>query len=96
MKKNNYFNFRERNIWDIGWPCSPRLMLLSVIFSTGIILFISCNVEKKIKEHSYTDEWYYQDGKRYQVYKTKGGARYIIILNKRETRFKRKHINEKK
>lgn len=58
------------------------------------ILLISCgNVDKRIKEHSYTDKWYYIDTMRFQVYKTKSGREYIIILNERETRFKRKYIN---
>lgn len=61
-----------------------------------LILFlfiISCsNVEQRIKEHSYTDKWYYIDTMRFQVYKTKSNREYIIILNERETRFKRKYI----
>jgi hypothetical protein len=37
----------------------------------------SCGVEKRIKEHSYTDEWYYIDTMRFQVYKTKFKRYYI-------------------
>ncbi len=57
------------------------------------ILSISCSVEQRIKDYSYTDEWYYDGIIRYQVYQTKSGKRYIVRLNKRETRFKRQFIN---
>jgi hypothetical protein len=57
-------------------------------------LIISCkSVEERIKDYSYTNEWYYLDTIRYQVYKTKSGEKYIIVLNKKNTRFKRKYIN---
>ena len=56
-------------------------------------LFLSCaNAEKRIKEHSYTNQWYYIDSLKFQVYKTKTGKEYIIILNERETKFIRKYI----
>ena len=56
-------------------------------------LFLSCaNAEKRIKEHSYTDKFYYIDSLRFQVYRTKSGKEYIIILNERETKFIRKYI----
>jgi hypothetical protein len=57
------------------------------------ILSISCNVEMRIKDHSYTDKWHYENGNRYQVYQTKKGTKYIIILNKRETKMIRKYID---
>jgi hypothetical protein len=59
-----------------------------------IMLFTltSCSVERRIKEHSYTEEWYYIDTMRFQVYKTKSGKRYIIVLNEKQTRFKRQYI----
>jgi predicted glycosyltransferase len=60
------------------------------------ILSISCSVEQRIKDHSYTDEWYYDNAIRYQVYKTKSGCKYIIRLNKKETRFKRQYIKTPK
>lgn len=56
-------------------------------------LSISCSVEQRIKDYSYTNEWYYDGTIRYQVYRTKSAKRYIIRLNKRETRFKRQFIN---
>lgn len=38
-KKDNFFNFKESNKWDIGWPMSPRLFLFIV---TGItLIFLS-------------------------------------------------------
>lgn len=63
----------------------PLLILIA-------ILLTSCSVEQRIKDYSYTDEWYFVDGFRYQVYKTKSSSRYIIRLNKRQTLFKRKYI----
>jgi hypothetical protein len=65
--------------------------LLVILIAT---LTISCSVEQRIKEYSYTDEWYYTDAFRYQVYKTKSGSKYIIKLNKRETAFKREYIKK--
>jgi len=57
------------------------------------ITVISCgSVEDRIKEHSYTEEWHQLDGKRYQVYQTRAGKKYIIVFNKRETDLKRKYL----
>jgi hypothetical protein len=68
-----------------------KLILLLLFFS-----LVSCNVEKRIYEHSYTNEWYYIDTMRYQVYKTKSGRKYIIVLNEKQTRFKRYYIEKRK
>lgn len=57
-----------------------------------LIIFTSCNVEQRIYKHSYTNEWYYTAAMRYQVYKTKFGKRYIIVLNEKQTKFKRQYI----
>ena len=57
-----------------------------------VILFTSCSVEQRIKDFSYTDEWYYIDTMRFQVYKTKSGKKYIIVLNEKQTKFKRQYI----
>jgi hypothetical protein len=59
-------------------------------------LSLSCDVEKRIHEHSYTNEWYYENDVRYQVYKTSIGQRYIIVLNKQQTKLKRKYIKHGK
>ena len=67
-------------------------MLLIII----AILSISCSVEQRIKDHSYTNEWYYIDTMRFQVYKTKSGNKYIIVLNEKQTRFKRQYIKTPK
>ena len=64
-----------------------HLVLILVVF-----IITSCSVEQRIKDHSYTDKWYYDKNVRYQVYKTKLGNHYIIVLNKKETNFKRKYI----
>jgi hypothetical protein len=58
-----------------------------------LITLTSCSVEQRIKDYSYTNEWYYIDTMRYQVYKTKSGKRYIIVLNNTQTNFKRQYIN---
>ena len=65
------------------------------ILTTFLLLtFVSCaTVEERIKDHSYTDKWYYIDNMRYQVYKTKFGREYIIVLNEKETKLIRKYIN---
>lgn len=64
-----------------------KLLLILLTFT-----LISCNVEKRIKEYSYTEKWYYEKNERYQVYKTKKGNYYIIVLNEKQTNFKRKYI----
>lgn len=59
----------------------------------AIVILISCSsVEDRIKEHSYTQEWYYIDTMRFQVYKTKSGKKYIIVLNEKQTKYKRQYI----
>ena len=58
-----------------------------------LFLFTSCSAEKRIYDYSYTDSWYYSDkGERYQVYQTARGIKYILVLNKKETKIIRKYI----
>lgn len=64
-----------------------QLLILLVLLT-----LTSCSVEQRIYNHSYTNEWYYMNAERYQVYKTTRGTRYIIVLNKEQTKFKRKYI----
>jgi hypothetical protein len=64
-----------------------KLILLLLFFC-----LMSCEAEKRIYEHSYTNEWYYIDTIRFQVYKTKSGKRYILVLNEQQTRYKRQYI----
>lgn len=64
-----------------------------VLIFIGVLAMSCSSVEERIKDYSYTDEWYYIDTMRFQVYKTKSGRKYIIVLNNRETNFKRKYIN---
>ena len=64
-----------------------------LLILVGVLTMSCSSVEERIKDHSYTDEWYYLDATRYQVYKTKSGRKYIIVLNNRQTDFKRKYIN---
>lgn len=35
----NWFNVFVRNKWDIGWPCSPRLMFWSLTIFV-LLLFV--------------------------------------------------------
>jgi hypothetical protein len=67
-------------------------MMKKIILLLLFFCLVSCEAEKRIYEHSYTDEWYYIDTMRFQVYKTKSGKRYILVLNKQQTRYKRQYI----
>jgi hypothetical protein len=60
-----------------------------------ILAFISFSckpVEDRIKENNYTTEWHYEGTVRYQVYQTNNHRKYIIVLNRTETKFIRKYI----
>jgi hypothetical protein len=57
-----------------------------------LLTLASCSVEQRIKDHSYTQEWYYIDTMKFQVYKTKNGKKYIIVLNEKQTKYKRQYI----
>jgi hypothetical protein len=63
-----------------------------VLIFIGILAMSCSSVEERIKDYSYTDEWHYIDTMRFQVYKTKAGRKYIIVLNNRQTNFKRQYI----
>jgi hypothetical protein len=65
------------------------LILILIVF-----ILSSCSVEQRIKDHSYTNEWYYIDTMRFQVYKTKSGKKYIIVLNEQQTKYKRQYIKK--
>jgi hypothetical protein len=55
--------------------------------------FISCKtVEQKIKDYSYTEEWYLLDEQIYQVYQTKNSKKYIIILNNKQNKLIRYYL----
>jgi hypothetical protein len=57
------------------------------------ILSFSCKpAEERIKAYSYTKEWYFKDGQRYQLYKTKYDKKYILVINKKETKIIRKYV----
>jgi hypothetical protein len=65
-----------------------KKILLILLVST----LISCIAEKRIYKHSYTDDWHYEQNQRYQVYQTTRGTKYILVLNKKQTKFIRKYI----
>lgn len=68
------------------------IIIIIVILS---VFFISCSAEKRIKYYSYTDEWYYYNSERYQVYQTKFGKKYILIFNDDQTSVKRMYLKTK-
>ena len=57
-----------------------------------LILTTSCSIEKRIQRLTYTNEIYYKDSEMYQVFKTNRGRRYIIIINKEQTNFKKHYL----
>lgn len=59
------------------------------------IMSLSCSAEKRIRYYSYTDEWYYYNSERYQVYQTKFGKKYILIFNEGQTSVKRMYLKIK-
>jgi hypothetical protein len=67
-----------------------KKLLIILCFFT----LLSCGVEQRIKDYSYTNEWFYIDSNRYQVYKTKSGKRYIIVLNNKQTTLKRQYVKK--
>lgn len=73
-----------------------NLLTRIFLFLCLFFLSLSCDVERRIHEHSYTNEWYYENNERYQVYKTYKDKRYIIVLNKQQTKLKRKYIKHGK
>jgi hypothetical protein len=68
-----------------------KLKRLSVGLFLAVVL-IGCSAESRIKNYSYTEKWYYIDNLRFQVYQTKFGREYILILNDRETKFVRQYV----
>jgi hypothetical protein len=67
---------------------SKSKIVLLIIFT-----LISCKpAELRIHNYSYTDFWYYSGGDRYQVYQNYLGNKYILVLNKQQTKFIRKYI----
>lgn len=65
---------------------------LTAVLISSFLIFSCCSLEERIKEYSYTEHWYLENGVKHQVYKTKKGQYYIIVLNKKETKEKRKYI----
>jgi hypothetical protein len=63
-----------------------------IILILSLFLLSSCSVETRIKDHSYTKEWYYEGSTRYQVYQTRLGKKYILVVNKKQNGLKRKYL----
>lgn len=65
---------------------------MKIILFLLIILFSCKTADQRIQENHYTDEWYYLNGTRYQVYKCNNKVKYIIILNKKNNKLIRQQI----
>lgn len=65
-----------------------------IITLLTVLILISCKpAELRIQNYSYTDYWHYsENGEKSQVYQTKMGNKYILVLNKKQTKFIRKYI----
>lgn len=65
-----------------------------IIILLTLFVLIGCKpAEQRISNYSYTDYWCYPDkDHRYQVYQTTMGNKYILVLNKKQTKFIRKYI----
>lgn len=58
-----------------------------------ILILTSCKtIEERINDDNLTNQWYQTDSIRYQVYKTKSNRKFILILNKRKTKYIKKYI----
>jgi hypothetical protein len=66
-----------------------------LILILSLISFSCKTAENRINENSYTKEWHYESGQRFQVYQTNSHRKYILVLNKRESKFVRKYLNFK-
>ncbi len=56
-------------------------------------MVVSCKpAELRINECSYTEYWYYENDIKYQVYKTRNCNMYILVLNKKQTKYIRKFV----
>ena len=64
----------------------------NLIYLIIVLLMISCSAESRIGDHSYTNGWYYEGETRYQVYQTRLGKKYILIVNKKQNGLKRKYL----
>jgi hypothetical protein len=63
-----------------------------ILILLALVLFSCKSAEESIKDYSYTNEWHFENGQRYQVYQTKDGTQYVLVLNKRESKFIRKYL----
>lgn len=63
-----------------------------ILILLTLVLFSCKSAEESIKDYSYTNEWHFENGQRYQVYQTKCGTQYVLVLNKRESKFIRKYL----
>jgi hypothetical protein len=62
------------------------------------ILISSCSISQDpcvlLHRWNYTDEWYYQNNGRFQVYKTWTGRKFIYDLTPDSTEFRRVYIQK--
>lgn len=46
MEKENFFNFKQQNKWDVGFPCSPRFFL-AIVFLALLFICSIANAQEK-------------------------------------------------
>lgn len=66
-----------------------RLLALALLLALS-----SCSVEERIYQWSYTEDWYWKGDDRYQVYKTLGGRRYIIVIDTVRLELEREYLKK--
>jgi len=80
-------NKKQAKYWTIVRIVIGTILLLTILSSCATL-----NADDRLKEYSYTNEYYYIDTMKFPVYKTKSGRKYIIVLNNKLTRYKRQYI----
>jgi hypothetical protein len=64
----------------------------NIILLIASFMIMSCSIGQRIHNWSYTNEWYYENNNRYQVYKTVYGRKYIIVIDQDELVLRRKYL----
>lgn len=80
----------QKEIIIFGYKLKTSMKLIVYILTFTILS--SCSAEERITEKSYTNEWYFFNNQRYQVYKKNSGKKYILVINKRNTKIVRLYI----
>jgi hypothetical protein len=86
----------EKDIFTKKRTDFNKLVKRVLLIFLSLMIFSCKSVEERVKDSNVTNEWYYIDTMRFEVYKTHNGRRYIIVLNNRQTRYVRQYIDAKK